>query len=377
MKPHRYILSLVAAMMVATSVFGQEVRPAPCNYWCQQFGGKRPPLRRLVPQDNRFYTLPRGVGVVQGGNFEINPENNAVTQHFTLSQLLNDLTNHDIRIASVHTKTIPWLTNDPAFGDSSIDVLIVWPMSTAWAYEEAVCDGAMRTVLSEYPTGEWAEFLYSNYGYQDRVIILSDWELDHVFRGIGCDCEQQDYYTQERAFYLSRLMSTRQREVEEVRARHPSAKLRVMYGPQVNRYPCNNECDVMTATDVIANMPKEDQPDLILVSYWCKNDGIVDALEWVHETTGYSKQRLVVSELGRRQQNGQYEYITQQATAALQWGVNVVTVWQWRQTWCGDNGRGMWLISQPCDGRVTWGDPAPGYYAIRDLNEQEVDDEAP
>ena len=364
----RRTLYICAALVAVAAGVSAQVRVPPCDYWCRYFDGPRPPLLRLIPEDNRLYEMPQAVGVVQGGNFEPFNENSWITQRFTLSELFDDITGHGIRVASVHTKSIPWSDNDPAFGDARLDVLIVWPMTSAWAHEEEGCDGVNRVIFSEYPTTQWAEWFYSMYGHQDRMVILTDWELDHGLRGIGCDCEAES--SNEREWYVTRLIRNRQTELEEVRARYPDARLRVLYGPTLNRLPCNDPCpDAVTVAEIIAGLDASVQPDLVLVSFWCGDAPITDALERVRDVTGYDPRRIVVAELGRRQDRDQYAYIVSQVRAAWEFGSPISLIWHWRDTWCNENGRGMWEIKQPCNGRVEWGQQAPGYYAIRDLNE--------
>jgi hypothetical protein len=117
----------------------------------------------------------------------------------------------------------------------------------------------------------------------------------------------------------------------------------------------------------------EHQPDLIGASIW-GDTSVIAALTYIHETTGYPRYRIFIDEIGSRRDGRQYEELTQKITDAWCWGVRLVNIWLWKQTWCGEilsNGNqrqgGLFYQRQPCAGKVIFDGPRPGYWAIRDL----------
>ena len=354
--------------------------PAPGSYWCEYNQEAcdlcwencsddiiRRPRGRVPARDPKLYELPKTVGVVQAGNHEPLDENKPVTQHFTIEELFDELVFHGISAASIYTKQIPWQFEDgQGWANPDIKVTVVRPSSKIWTYFEVGCDGVPRDVWSEYPIAQYADFLYDMYRHLDKVIIFTDWELDHMLSGVGCTGENDR--SLEMALFIKIWIARQSRALKEVRARYPDSKLRILYGPTVSRFPCNNAGVAMTVSEIVGGLLGNDRPDVILMSRWCGKIPLTPSLEWVAATTKYRPSRIIVAEIGERQENDQYNTLYDWVMEAWDFGVRTVFIWHWKQTWCGSNGRGMWEVNEPCDGRVSWGSPTGGYYAIQDLN---------
>jgi hypothetical protein len=369
------VLVTMCCMFAATnSCYGQEC-PPPGSITCQLWphlceGCEEPGIDRMKPIDPSFYELPRVVGVAQSGDFEYLDENPQVTSHWTLNSFLDEIASHGIRAASLITKEVPWIDQSGAFGRDDFDVLIVRPSAIEWTYYEYACHDRWHSPFSEFPMDQWAEYLYATHGDRELIVILTEYELDWGLRGLRCGCDEQ--MSVERELYVRHWITLRQQQLNEVRSRYPDAKLRVMWGPTANKYPCNDECpdeDTVTLAEIIRDLPTESQPDLILMSYYCKNNDIAESIRWLARVTGYPRARIVVSELGVAQDRDQYRYLYDQTVSAWQAGSRVITWWIYKETWCGDpsTSLGLWYVKQPCQGRVEWTTPAPGYYALRDL----------
>jgi hypothetical protein len=110
------------------------------------------------------------------------------------------------------------------------------------------------------------------------------------------------------------------------------------------------------------------QPDYITLSFWSRAWSIVDALDWVQSVTNYPRYRIFVDELGEWKDNKQYDHIYNNSMAARCWGVDLVNIWLWKQTWRERN----YGLFEQLDGigLVEFGDPRPGYWALRDLIDQ-------
>ena len=96
-------------VLIASLAWAQTVRVPECGFWCQMFGGKRPPLTRLIP-DTDNYWLPRGVGVIAHGyDMAVAPHQwwkltNVMPNH----AMLDDIAQHDIRIANIWIRVNPF-----------------------------------------------------------------------------------------------------------------------------------------------------------------------------------------------------------------------------------------------------------------------------
>ena len=122
------------------------------------------------------------------------------------------------------------------------------------------------------------------------------------------------------------------------------------------------------------------QPDLIGVSFYELDMTLTEALDWLQETTHYPRYRFYIDEIGSKKTGLQYDHIAEKVAEAWCWGIRLVNVWMWKQTWCGEVrpagavwNYGLWDQAQPCAGKVEFTTPRPGYWAIRDLIDSPFD----
>jgi hypothetical protein len=199
-----------------------------------------------------------------------------------------------------------------------------------------------------------ARRLYQEIGYRRLTVILTDWEQDHLY-------DEYPEYT------LDRI---EQRQADVMRARREAflelghrPELRVMHAVIVNSYPANGGTDGGTLAERIPDLTY--RPDLIGLSYWSKGSDPVETLEWLRDVTGYGPGRIYIDELGAIESQ-QADRFASYIPDFWEWGAPVVNVWLWKQTWC-DGNMGLFKQQQPCAGRVSWGEPTDGYYAISEL----------
>ena len=234
------------------------------------------------------------------------------------------------------------------------EVIFYRPMWDNWSTDETLEDGARLTHMQ----GDFyaiAKRLYKEIGYRNITIVLTDWEQDHLYLAYP-------EYTIERI---------EQRQADVMRARREAflelgyrPKLRVMHSVIVNQYPANGG---KSGNMLAEQIPKlKHRPDLIGLSYWSKGTDPVETLDWLRSVTGYGRGRIYIDELGATE-GQQAERFASYIPAYWEWGAPVVNVWLWKQTWC-DGNMGLWKQSQPCAGKVTWGDPTDGYYVLQELN---------
>jgi hypothetical protein len=301
----------------------------------------------------------------------------------------------------------------------SIDVYIVRFINDSWVANEIGCGTSYQPMFANEPTYEIAKGLLERYGHLNKTIIIGDREQDWGIKGQLCrglnedglwgypwkdasdwwstvciddrveaGSTPDDAYNacgsdliDQRVVWAVRAAERRHRGVQRARNEFPYAKLRILSSVTVSHGPWNTHPDdpgIITMTELIPDM--DPQPDLIGLSYWGTNMPITDALDWVQGITNYPRYRFFVDELGARSDENQEIRIPTEATLARCWGVRLVNVWMWKQTWCGtvlDNGshryEGIWYQQQPCAGKVVFEEPRPGYWALRGLIDEAFD----
>lgn len=288
----RYILCLIVLLMLAATSVGQTVRPAPCDYWCQYFGGPRPPLLRLVPDDPRPYVLPRSVGAttmipdMSEGPLPWWPLTTGIPFHESVSSMVDD----DITAIGVLMRahpTINYFENiRKAFRNPSVEILVVTPLH--WASYNEAC-GVHEAWLNFPP--DIFEAFYQVYANQDKAIIVLPNESDWGIYGTGCrgreecnlpangygwcipaceagalvpydvtpieaSCQQVccDMLKVDRAEYLLTLFNRWQSAAEAARARHPDAALRVFFAVELNMFDTEAWQFMTVAADLIPRM---------------------------------------------------------------------------------------------------------------------------
>ncbi len=302
---------------------------------------------------------------------------------------------------------------DTVWMHPKIDLFIVRFISEAWSIRQEGCSGQLGgVVFANEPTYEIAKGFFERFGWMDKIIIFEDLENDWGVSGTYCRGRDENGYwlypwadadpwwregciddlvdwgidefeayhacgddlLRTRAVWVKAAMERRHRGVARARAEFPNAKLRIRTAAIINHGPWNrNEDDPEKplVAGMFSNMVW--QPDYAVISFWSKTWPITDALDWVQEMTGYPPYRIFVDELGSTKDSEQYEHILSRANAARCWGVDLVAIWFWRQTWCSDRQHGLFEQLQPCAGKVEFGGPRPGYWALRKLIDEPFD----
>jgi hypothetical protein len=386
-------------VVVSLSLGAQETIPcSDCppldSYWCNLYPdacsacwescGAPPPRRiaplRMAPFDPYVmtYTLPKTIAVTQIAH-EVDEER-PVLQHFSNYDLAVDVSNHGFRALKVWFKAIPfegdewcWSTywgheicEQYTSGEdmslfwrfSGLDVLVIRPYSQAWTWTATGDNcGVVCPEMALVDYYALAKRLYKDYWWDDKVIIITDWEQDWVYESPYKD-------------FLLRIVQQRQLDVERARREaylelHRRPTLRVYHAIIVNRYPNNNPDGIPTLAEEIPYM--ESKPDFIGLSYWSKGYDPRETLDWLRETTGYPPYRIYIDELGAPE-NQQVQRYSEYIPVLWDWGVRLICIWNWKTTWCDSNNMGLWKQVQPCNGKVVFGEPTDGYYELQRLN---------
>jgi len=354
-------------IMVSTTIESQVVRRLPCDYWCQEFGPV-PTWTRLIPSvPKEPFILPKRIGPVVVFNdmpqyyppgFRVginiaNETNSTVAK--TASQFGIKAVKFWPRVSALGGD-MSWV-----YTKSDLDVIVVRPMLDAITDEYNDCTSGV-VVWEEADYGKIAESLLRRFGDQKKVIILTGWESDHQATGVACTPETHPWYPGELApfaDYVLRMLNERQLGIEAARAMYPDASLVVLHAVEVSEA----FSDWNVAKDIIPLMQHE--PDLVSVTYWHWNNySITEMLQYVADNTHLDRSRIFVGEIGGPEPK-QYERLITGASDAIEWGVSLVFVWHWRQSWGGDN-FGLWEKNEL--GEFT-GDWTRGMDAIMELNE--------
>lgn len=379
-----YILIVYLVLMAAifaSAAEGQIIRrPTPPD--CRMVCAISPPevcelcmsqsaFRRVRPVDTSFYDLPFSVGVAMPANHEPLPENPGVLQHWTMCELFDELRVHGVSSASIYPADLPWYPElEPHWDYPGMDLIVIRPDSIAWTFTERGCNGRLFESFSEYDIALYAEWLYSTYSHVEKTIIFTEWEYDWFLRRPACDCEESE--AQERSWFVTHSIKQRQLALAAVRAaweQLPTTKLRLRYSVTVN-YPGGGDCgDDPTVARIIGGLEPDAQPDYVFVSAWGGGASVGDLLDRVAGETGFPRYRIQVGEIGVPTSADQYSLLKEKVRAAWDWGVRAVFIWTWKEHWCGEPQNGLWT-KPDCDGRVVWGEPTPGYWALMELLEE-------
>jgi len=400
----KHLLLLAAAMAVTSIAYGQTLCsdcPDPASLSCQLWPAvceqcledciAAPPIRRISPVNTApydpylvSYMLPKTIGVIQLAHEQPTgwPQN---PSYMTNYQLAEEVASYGFGALKVWMESNPfegmgpwcWKTywgvelcgdyNDTTsemyefWAKSPIDTIFVRPQFygwTHWGMNECIGTVGPQMALADYYG--IAKRLYSEFGYRNMTVILTDWEQDWII----CDGYKD---------FLVQIINQRQSDVERARKEaflelgyRPN--LRVMHAVVVNRYPDNTtDPELPRLAEIIPTL--EHKPDLIGLSYWRKGYDPIETLDWLQETTGYPRYRIYIDELGTGNVDLQAQRYRDYVTAFWDWGVRVVNIWLWKQTWCEYGGKqyGMWYQQQPCDGKVEFLGQTPGLEVLQDL----------
>lgn len=397
---------LLALLTSASVTFSQGIIRPPlpvCSeldlFYCELFNLNPCPcsgpdeIRRVAPLGPTYdmwlgnYALPRAVGVTQIA-YEPEPVSPRRLAHATSYEILDEVASRGFGGLKLWMDAVPfegmgewcwrtyydvelcanYTTEDldlERFWESLPDgfVLTLRPQSTAWSWSEATpcMDGGqpgVQMALADYYA--IASRLYELIGDRKVTVILTDWEQDWIscYEPWGQD-------------FVLRILDHRQADIERARReafleRGHRPKLRVTHAVVLNKNPWN-------APDwpypYLAERLKEleRQPDYAGISYWHTGVDPAEILDWYRQATAYPKHRMYIDEFGG-EESRQVQRFNDYLPAFRAWGINLINVWMWKQTWCDSRNLGLWKQSQPCVGKVTFTEPTEGYYTLEDFN---------
>jgi hypothetical protein len=406
----RQIVILAAILAVAGGVSAQSIRrppmvevcPDPESVYCQMWPyacvctTTEMQVERIAPSGAPYdpfagtYLLPKTIGVTQLA-FEPEPVGRRATSHMTAYELLDEVAPLGFGALKIWLDAVPfdgmgeWCFSTyygaehcADFTTEGLELERFWrsvpdgmaiflrPQSIAWTwFHENPCidgDGAgPQMALADYYA--ISKRLFELIGDHNIQVILTDWEQDWI------SCHEESGGQP----FLRRIIEQRQRDVERARReayleRGYRPKLEIYHAVIVNKFPVNApDWPYPYLAEVIPTL--EHRPDFIGLSYWSKGSDPRVTLDWIRDVTGYPPHRIYIDEFGA-DEDRQAERFAEYIPAFWEWGVRVVNIWMWRQTWCDERcNLGLWKQVQPCAGKVAWGDPTDGYYVIRELNE--------
>jgi len=418
-------------MTVAATASGQLVRrpPPDTSLSCQLWDICRPPQRVALPQrpvpttdPTLDYTLPRTVGVAQIAYDAAWPYGNGQLNHFTTGELFDELAGHGIRAVrlwlsadyweGIEHPTNPLLYTYPDYpimyedmnrvwAHPQIDVIVVIFLSPAHSDWEEGCRGGQNVAWANEPTYKIADFLFRHFGHLDKTIIFANPETDNQWRGFDCvepwefnfetmalvgpePCTEEETieacvyrHAMARMDLAQRKIEARQIAIEQARAEHPGATLRILNSMTVHVFTPEQAEGKYLGKFALRDMKFEHDPDIIGASVWGGGDvDVANAIWQIRKYTGYPAERIFIDQVGANEtwHGKQYQVLMDRIPQAFDAGVNLAMVWMWRMTWhhFGDaerpRNKGMfeWLTTE---GRVEWGAPNSGLEAIYELNE--------
>jgi hypothetical protein len=307
---------------------------------------------------------------------------------------------------------------DAVFSHPAIDVYILRLVNTCWSIQEhnsctlstyEDCKWSGKTFANE-PTYWIASTLFARFGHLSKTILIGDWEQDWSIRGQnsrGYDergvmrfpwadapdwwrttCVQQggeqecgEQLVAERYEYVRKVIKRRQDGIVRARLEHPDQALKIEGYVIFNRYPGNTDETQLgySVLDIVNELPSRSKPDRVAISFWDRDTTITEALDWAQQRLNWPRHRFFVDEFGEWRERDQYERIWNEGRRARCWGVNLLSTWMYRQTWCGYTkggalkNHGLFYqlnCPKPSDfpqQPVQFGEPRPGMQAVQDL----------
>lgn len=268
---------------------------------------------------------------------------NAIHDHFFQVGTQNANAGNDL--ASLGFRTIKiWPTvpiehpdvqavvQNPAF-----DVIMIRPLENSQLVTEPTCSGGSITYYrwEDIDYGQVATRLYQAYGNLNKIIILTGWENDHQIKGLGCP---QNPSAGEEDDFLQ-MLDDRQSGVTLARALRSGFPLKVYHAVEVNQALVTN---YRVIDEIVPNMSAT--PDF--VAYTAYSSGsFLGSLAHIEAVTGLPRERIIVGEWGLEESpsRSQYSGIFNKFQSALDWGVHLVYMWNYRDEFGCPKNRGTWL----------------------------------
>jgi len=156
------------------------------------------PIKPTEDPNMQSYRLARTVGVNQNAYSEAwpFPRHGGILDQFTTKELFDELSGYGIRAVRLWL-SVPYNDgfNGPpiyedmhlVWGHPDIDTMVVIftdERYTTWA--EPGCTSTRVVAQVDEPTYEIATFLYENFGDQEKTIIITEPEIDNLWRGYDC-----------------------------------------------------------------------------------------------------------------------------------------------------------------------------------------------
>ena len=234
----------------------------------------------------------------------------------------------DIASRGFGTVKIWPLSQDPAalssvFTDPHLEVIIYRPLHHST--QESRC--GLTTYWDEnVDYGAIASDLYSLYGNQRKIVILTGWEADNQIEGLYGNCAWPD---QAGLDAFRSLLEQRQEGVRAARDTNLDKELRVYHAVEVNQVPDAPSGNNNALEQVLPDMTEA--PDFISYSAWGSGGtptGITAKLDTIESVSGLPRDRIFVGERGCKISNSNRDtcYINH-ATNAFDWGVRLWNVW--------------------------------------------------
>jgi len=291
----------------------------------------------------------------------------------TNEQAVNDIAGLGMRAVKIWPR-VSYQSAEMAavFTNSDIDVIVLRPLENC-DYEPSPCDPS-AIELRRWENIDYvqvAEYLYSHFGDEQKVIILTNWESDNQFVGWGQGCDEVEPPEPEILAYLD-LLDYNQAGIQQVRIENLEKNLRVFNAVEVNRVMGVKAFEVVDK--VIPRMAQS--PDFVSFSRWYLASPISDELDYIELCTGLPRSRIFVGEVGTNEgypTDWQYPYYIENIDAAMTWGVDLLFTWIYRQQWGGTNpndpGFNLGIHEKDANGQFT-GDMTSGFTAMQEMMEK-------
>lgn len=275
-----------------------------------------------IGQPSTYDVVPKRIGVINALHDIDGPgQGNAALDYETNDQAVED-------IASLGMQTVkiwPRVSYESAemaavFTNPDIDVIVLRPIENS-VWESSPCDPELNAFVDEnIDYGVVASYLYSQFGNEQKVIILTNWESDHQLKGFACPDNVPS--EPEILTYLVKLDQA-QAGVAQARTQNIGKNLRVYNAVEVAHTMGIRPFEVVR--DVICRMAQP--PDFISYSRWSHAHSIADQLDYIETHTGLPRTKIFIGEHGRDEgynTNWQYPYIHDNLDEAFSWGVGAL-----------------------------------------------------
>jgi len=370
------------------------------------------PIKPTEDPNMQTYRLAKAVGVCENAYSAAwpFPRHGGILDQFTTKELFDELAGYNIRAVRLWL-SVPYNDgfNGPpiyedmhlVWGHPAIDTMVIIFTDERWTnWVEPGCTSTRVIADVSEPTYEIATFLYENYGDQEKTIIITEPEIDNLWRGYDCS-EPNDALWQlwpesnqcridktaaQCAYELSMIRmdeaiaraEKRQVDVERARAEHPNAKLVVASSITVSQFDESPKYfNKFSLRDSIPNM--KPSADYIGMSQGASGGrDFAFPIQQVKLFTGYPMDRLFVDQVyvNESTPGKQYSLIKPAIQVAFNWDVQTAFVWMWKQGWISYDSQGRpenkgmwhWLNEIGVPGKAIYGDPTSGLQVIQEMN---------